>query len=116
MIDTSDFTGTAHYHKFGPWRDVLTDGALYVAQEGHAFWLMDMISAHLMESKWHKKDYFAVAELRTNNNEGDFLLTDGNENKIAAVHLDYTSYPDEYIKLYCSWDGERWTIMVPSEY
>lgn len=116
MIDTSNFTGTEAYHRFGLWPDVLTDGALHVAKEAGAFWLMDEISAHLMQSKWHKEDYFAVAKLIVNGSEATFELSDGNGKKIATKHIEYTDYPDPEVQLFCCWNGDRWVIMVPSEY
>jgi hypothetical protein len=117
MIDTSHFTGTEAYHRFGLFPDVATDGAIYVAKEGGAFWLLDLIAAQLRERKYHLKDYFAVARLAVNNNsQGTFTLDDGNGNAFLMKSIDYTDFPDPDITLFCQWNGDRWVLMVPSEY
>lgn len=50
MIDEKvlgNFTGTENWHKYSAImpKVLLTDGALYVANEGGAFWLMDIIGS-----------------------------------------------------------------------
>jgi hypothetical protein len=116
MIDTSQFYGTEAYHRFGLFPDVATDGAIYVAKEGGAFWLLDEIVARLREIKYHTKDYFVVATLSVSDNEGVLALDDGNGNAFLTKKIDYTDFPDPVITLFAQWDGERWVLMVPSEY
>lgn len=116
MIDTSHFTGTEAYHRFGLFPDVATDGAIYVANQAGAFWLLDMIVAHLRERKYHLKDYFAVARLAVNNSKGTLTLDDGNGNAFLMKGIDFTDYPDPELTLFVQWNGDRWVLMVPSEY
>ncbi len=116
MIDTSQFTGTETYHRFGLFPDVATDGAIHVAKEGGAYWLLDSIVALLRENEWHKKDYFAVAKLSLHGSKADLILDDGNGNLIDGQKIEFTDFPDPTVTFYCSWDGKRWVLMVPSEY
>lgn len=116
MIDTSHFTGTEAYHRFGLFPDVATDGAIYVAKEAGAFWLLDAIAAQLRHKAWHQKDYFATAKLKVNDEKGVLTLDDGNGNVFATEKIQYTDYPDPEVTFFARWIGERWVIMVPSEY
>lgn len=116
MIDTSQFYGTEAYHRFGLFPDVATDGAIYVAEKAGAFWLLDLIVAQLREKKYHLKNYFAVAKLKVAEKKGDLTLDDGNGNVFAHYPIDYTDYPDPELTLFAQWNGERWVLMVPSEY
>lgn len=106
------FTGTEQYYRLNL-RVLLTDGTKYLATEGMCFWLMDVISSYLPGYK----DTFGVATLKRE--EGDkatFSLDDGNGNIFATQHIDYTDFPLSEIKLYVSFDGEHWVIMLQSEY
>jgi hypothetical protein len=116
MIDTSQFYGTDAYHKFGLFPDVATDGAMYLAEKAGAFWLLDEIVARLREMKYHAKDYFVVAKLTVSDSTGVLTLDDGNGNVFLTKKIGFTDYPDPEVTLFVSWNGDRWVLMVPSEY
>lgn len=116
MIDTSHFTGTEAYHRFGLFPDVATDGAIHVAKQAGAFWLLDAIAAQLRHKSRHKEDYFAVAKLEVSDSKGALTLDDGNGNVFATEKVHYTDYPDPEVTFFAQWDGNRWVLMVPSEY
>lgn len=106
------FIGTEKYYRIAP-RHVLTDGAKYLAEKARCFWLMDAIATHLPK-QYH--DYFAVANLAVNGTSAVLTLDDGNGNVFARQDIAYTDFPLESMKLYCSFDGEYWAIMLTSEY
>ena len=49
VADLNQFTGTMSYHLFnGMFRNfVATDGAMHVAKEGGAYWLLEAIASHI---------------------------------------------------------------------
>ena len=94
-------------------RHLLTDGAKYLAEQAKCFWLLDAIASHLDHSY---NDTFAVACLVLNESSAVITLDDGNDNVFATQHIEYTDFPLSKIKLYCSFDGLHWVIMLPSEY
>jgi hypothetical protein len=108
----SQFIGTENFHRITS-RHILTDGTKYLAEQAHCFWLMDAISSHLPKYFY---DYFAVAELKVKGNSATLTLDDGNGNVFARQSIEYTDFPLNEIKLYCSFDGEYWVIMLISEY
>jgi hypothetical protein len=110
--DLAQFTGTEKLYRITR-RHVLTDGTKYLAEEGRCFWLMDAISSHLTSSH---DDYFAVARLVVNGSSAVLSLDDGNDNVFATQAIEYTDFPLSEIKLYCSFDGAHWVIMLTSEY
>jgi len=110
------FTGSGTFTRYSPLfpQVVLTEGAEYLADECGAYWLMDLISSHLP----NVKDDFAVVILTVDN--GKALLTIADDSPATKVYamqaVDYTDFPLDEIKLYVSFDGEYWFIMLCSEY
>jgi hypothetical protein len=110
--ELSQFIGTEKIYRITS-RHVLTDGTKYLAEHAKSFWLFDAIASHLTRSY---EDYFAVARLLVNGSSAVLTLDDGNDNVLATQHIEYTDFPLNKIKLYCSFDGVHWVIMLPSEY
>jgi len=92
---------------------VLTDGTKYLAEEGRCFWFMDAIASYLTPSY---DDHFAVARLVVNGSSAVLSLDDGNDHVFATQAIEYTDFPLSEIKLYCSFNGTHWVIMLTSEY
>ena len=108
----SQFIGTDNFYRITS-RHILTDGSKYLAEQAQCYWLMDAIASHLPK---YFHDYFAVAELKVKGNSAKLTLDDGNGNVFARQSIEYTDFPLNEIKLYCSFDGEYWVIMLTSEY
>lgn len=110
--ELSQFIGTKKLYRITS-RHVLTDGTKYLAEQAKSFWLFDAIASHLTRSY---DDYFAVARLVVKDSSAVLTLDDGNDNVFASQAIEYTDFPLNEIKLYCSFDGEHWVIMLTSEY
>lgn len=110
--ELSQFIGTEKLYRISS-RHVLTDGTKYLAEQAKSFWLFDAIASDLSLSH---DDYFAVARLVVNGSSAVLTLDDGNDNIFASQAIEYTDFPLNEIKLYCSFDGEHWIIMLTSEY
>ena len=110
--ELSQFIGTEKFYRITP-RHLLTDGTKYLAEQAKSFWLMDAIASHLPK---YFADYFCVARLVVNGSSAVLTLDDGNDNVYASQAIEYTDFPLNEIKLYCSFDGEYWVIMLTSEY
>lgn len=110
--ELSQFIGTEKLYRITS-RHVLTDGTKYLAEQAKCFWLFDAIASHLTRSY---DDYFAVARLVVNGPSAVLTLDDGNDTVFATQAIEYTYFPLNEIKLYCSFDGEHWVIMLTSEY
>ena len=108
----SQFTGTEKYYRITR-HHLLTDGTKYLAEQAKCFWLMDAISSYLTPSY---DDHFCVAHLVVRDSSAVLELGDGNGNVFAKQRIGYTDFPLNEIKLYCSFDGIHWVIMLTSEY
>jgi hypothetical protein len=116
--DLNYYTGTEKWTRYSSLfrRTLLTDGALFVAEECKAYWLMDAISSWQTDKKV-KGEGFQFWQL-TKDDKGGAVLTceDGNENEVARQVIDFTDFPLDSIKLYASNEEENLIILLPSEY
>ena len=116
LLDTSQleqFTGTQGYYRIGR-RHLLTDGAKYLADHAHCYWMMDAIASHLSEIG--TADWFVLVRVQTKDTRATMVYEDGNGLEHARQDIPYTDLPLAEITLYACWDGEHWVIMLPSEY
>lgn len=111
------FTGTEVYTRWSAlFRNfVLTDGALYLAENAGAFWLMDAIASHVGS---YKNEGFVVAKfLRAKASNAWILrLEDGNDEVLADQIIEYSDFPLEEFTLYVISQDDLWVILLPSEY
>ena len=120
-------TGTSSYHRFGISPNVvLTDGALLVAEEAQAFWLMDAIASYITHRDV-RNDSFTVWKLLpdpTNEDAATLVCEDGNGKAIVSQQFDYTSFPRDLLPFTfymqvgsLGYPGSAgWVIMLPQEY
>lgn len=112
------FTGTEKWHKWNPLTPnyVLTDGALYLAENAGAFWLMDLIASYYHDQKV-KAESFQVWKLTVTGESAVVVCTDGNENELTRQDIPYTDFPLPEMTLFVGQDEEPyWVILLPSEY
>lgn len=112
ISELNQFIGTEKYYRITRIH-FLTDGTKYLAEKAQSFWLMDAIASHLPK---YFHDTFCVANLTVNKSSAVLKIDDGNGNVYASQKIEYTDFPLNEIKLYCSFDGEYWVIMLTSEY
>ncbi|MCP3017439.1 DUF6876 family protein [Cupriavidus basilensis] len=113
LRDLPNFTGTTHWYRIYP-KVLLTDGTKYLADAADAYWLMDAVASHIMGRE--KVDSFAVVKLDVVGSAAVLTLDDGNGNVFASQDIPFTTFPLDEILVYCEWDGQRWTILLPSEH
>ena len=115
--DLPYFTGTENWSLWSPIFKtcLLTDGARYVAEEGSAYWLMDLIGSY--QSDYRKRGQsFQVWDLYVAGSTAYAKCTDGNDNELSSQHIEHTDFPEPGIRLYAIYDGEYTVILLPSEY
>lgn len=112
-LNLKHFTGTERYHRFHS-RTVLTDGALYLAEQARCFWLMDVFASHLTEIA---TDHGAAClKLKRKGDGAQVVIDDGDENVLAKQKIEYTDFPLEEMTLFACWSGGYCVIMLTSEY
>lgn len=116
------FTGTETYTRLTyPWLEtnlLLTDGAKYLAETAGAFWLMDAIVFHQITPKVSCEPFQVWKLTVSESGKSVLACTDGNENTLTNMVIDYTNFPLPEITLYAEQSdylGGR-VVMLTSEY
>lgn len=108
--ELNQFTGTEHWYKHLSGY-LYTDGVLYMAQEGGAFWLVDKI---LLTTR-AKKDLqeFGAWKLKVNEDSTAILVCeDGNYNELYREKIEWTDFSLKRIDLWF----ENGVLILPSEH
>ena len=108
------FTGTQQYARLTR-TVVLTEGALYLAEQGQCFWLFDLYASYLSAIN-SDKDGFTCLKLSRANTSASVIIDDGNGRVLAKQNIEYTDFPLSAISLYGCWSGDFWVVMLTSEY
>lgn len=104
------FTGSETFTRYlGGY--ILSEGALHVAKEAGAFWLMDAIVSHQCEPKVAKEE-FQVWKLAVDGDSALLTCDDGNGNVVVTQAIHFTDFPLKAITLWV----QNKTIFLPSEY
>jgi hypothetical protein len=107
------FTGTESYAQYGS-HILLTDGALFLADQAQAFWLMDLFGSYLVGLRGREE--FVCLKIQTKSNRANVSIEDGNDNIFAKQEILYTDFPLSSLILYACMYGTSWLVMLPSEY
>jgi hypothetical protein len=96
--------GTEHYYRHGLNRNItFTDGAKYVADEGGAYWLLDLIAVSQGRDKRLDRQQFQVWKLVVSpDNTATITVEDGNCNVLLRQRIAFTDFPSEGIVLWFS--------------
>ncbi len=113
LSQLSQFTGTERYYRIGP-RYLLTDGAMFLAQNAECFWMFDAIASHLSEIGTN--DWFVLVRMEVCDERAIMYYEDGNGHEHARQAIPYTDFPLPSVSIYAVFDSEHWVLMLPSEY
>ena len=96
--------GTENYYRHGLNRNVLfTDGAKYVADEGGAYWLLDIIAtSQLHDKRLHRQPFQVWALALQPDNSATLTVEDGNDNRLLTQRIALTDFPGVGITLWFS--------------
>jgi len=104
------FTGTEQWYRHLSGY-LYTDGVLYLAQEGGAFWLIDRILFMTMKKK--ELQEFGAWKLTVNEDKSALLIyEDGNYHELYREKIDWTDFPLNTIELWF----ENGVLILPNEH
>lgn len=126
QTELKQFMGTSGWHRWSPLfsRTLLTDGAMYVAENGGtdgAYWLMDAIASYqptLRKNAKLRDAQFWTLTVRPDKSAVLKCIEDTGMAPVVTQEISHTDFDMDEIKLYCMpvGDGKHHTILLPSEY
>jgi hypothetical protein len=108
------FTGSTqvYQHLIGDYAIMLTEGVKYLAEEGHAWWLPDLILSYQYQPLIYREKFQRWVLKKYADETWTINCTDGNGKALCSQHIQYSDFPLPEITL---WVVEN-TILLPSEY
>jgi hypothetical protein len=106
------FTGTENIYRHGFARKVTyTDGVKYVAEQAHAYWLLDLIASLQYDPKLEHEP-FQTWTIKVTGSKATVVAEDGNGHVLYRHAIHNTDFPAPGITL-CV---EESVILLPSEH
>lgn len=113
--DLYQFTGTSQWYPH-PLGLVYTDGVLYLAEQGGAFWLLDAIAAWQFDPRVRDDRMLQQIQfwkLTVNPDRSALLICERDSDDVAVTQeIPFTDFPLASVTIYCQ-DG---VLLLPSEY
>ena len=81
---------------------LLSEGALHVAKEGSAFWLMDAIISHQLTPSVARQEFQKWELDVQEDHTATLICDDGNANIVESQDIAYTDFPLPYIEFLLS--------------
>lgn len=104
--------GSENFYRHNTAKIMYTDGVKQMAEGCEAYWLIDLIISHQVNSTV-KKEPFQVWDLkREQDNKFSILCTDGNHNRITSQEIPFSDFPYDLATIWLVND----CLMLPKEY
>ncbi|MEO1616670.1 MAG: DUF6876 family protein [Planctomycetota bacterium] len=124
--DLNHFTGDLVRYRHPLNRKVIyTPGIRHVAEEGEAYWLIDAIASWIGSPQFNgaaANDY-RIGEMHfwllgTSWGGGAELTARADADELAFIKqaIAFTDFPMRRIDIWSAFDGEHWTLYLPSEH
>jgi hypothetical protein len=124
--DLNQFTGDLVRYRHPLNRRVIySPGVRHIAEEGGAYWLIDAIASHIGSPEFikaAKRDcrintmHFWLLE--TSWGGGAELTARADSGEVAFIKqaIPFTDFPLRQLDVWAAFDGEHWTLYLPSEH
>ena len=126
LADLQQFTGTTQWYRHSMTAKVVyTDGIQYMAAKGEAYWLIDKITWHLLSPQMRtyidrdrRLETLQFWKLTVNDDRSAALTCRADSDLPSAITqpIKFTDFPLAEIDIWCAFDGDRWTLYLPSEH
>ena len=123
--DLSQFTGDLKRYSHPLNRKVVhSPGIQYVAQVGQAYWLIDAIASYFGSDLMNEaisRDYRLQSlqfwRLEVSDDSAVLIaFADVGEEPFIRQEIPFTDFPLDYVEIWAGFDGNRWTLYLPSEH
>lgn len=104
---------------------IFTPGVLFLAERAGAHWLIDAIASYLTRSTLEplgKRDprirslHFWNLDVWADKSATLYAEADLNEKPFIKQEIPFTDFPLRHVSVWAGFDGEYWTLYLPSEH
>lgn len=125
QADLAGFCGDFERYRHPLNRSVIyTPGVRYLAEAGGAYWLVDAIASYFGSpemKKAIKKDYRLESLqfwklVKTGDSAVLFAEADSGVKPFITQDIEFTDFPLDEVQIWAGFDGQHWTLYLPSEH
>lgn len=98
---------------------IYSEGVAYLAEQAGAYWLIDAIASHIVTNKELRERAEGLMFWKLDVAEGQGVLTaqrDCEGPTLVTQEIEYTDFPLDSIDIWAGFNGEGWTLYLPSEH
>lgn len=107
------FTGSTVFYRHRLMQSVrYTEGVQYLAETAGAYWLIDAIASHQLNSKVRAEGFQVWTLQRNDDDTWTLSCTDGNEHGLVVQQIEFSDFPLSMIEVWFVGG----TMLLPSEY
>jgi hypothetical protein len=126
LFELAQFTGSLERFRYplNP-RVIYTPGVRHLAKRAEAYWLIDLIASYfgseIMKQAIADDDRLAAMQFwtlkvfDTGRAVASCVADQGEEPAITQV-IPFTDFPIDQIEIWAAFDGQYWTLYLPSEH
>lgn len=124
--DLRQFTGdVTRYRHWMNRRVIYTPGIKHLAGEAQAYWLVDaiasycgsqeLIRASLRDLRLDDMQFWRL-DVRADHSAVLSARADSGEEPFIVQSIEYTNFPLDCVDIWAAYDGDHWTLYLPSEH
>lgn len=124
--DLRQFTGSLERFRHPLNRRVIyTPGVRFLAEQAGAYWLLDVIASYIGSPEMAKaieddprlcEMQFWRLEVHATGGAEVLCLADADESAAISQSIPFTDFPLKHADIWSAFDGEHWTLYLPSEH
>lgn len=124
--DLRQFTGSLERFRHPLNRRVIfTSGVHFLAEEAGAFWLLDVIASYIGSPEMAKATQadprlaamqFWRLEVHATGSAEVTCRADADALHAISQSIPFTDFPLDHVTIWTAFDGEHWTLYLPSEH
>lgn len=96
---------------------VYTEGVQKLCETAKAYWILDIFGSYIPTIKADEMlADISFWTLRVADEDADMICERDEGDEAIRQHIEYTDFPEGDWKFYIQFDGEHYTVMLPSEY
>ena len=115
LENLSNFHGTENYYTNPLYPFMYTDGINYLAENGGAYWLLDVIASWQKELDSSQIQFW---RLKVNSDKSAVLTCERDmDESVITQQIPFTDFPLSEVTLYlCDMGNAKGVLLLPSEY
>ncbi len=94
------FFGTERYHRISTFKSVVSDGIIYIMENGYSWFITDVLAViEYGDDKLNQQEFLSI-QLKLDDNKAKMIITDGNDTELYVQEYNFT---DAEVELNLYW-------------